>query len=84
LFITDEVSLRKIFEVKTGTAAFLSTERVNKAKQIMDPFVLRRKKDEVTILFYCILLVKYIYNLFILFIVFINNLIGIERITKEI
>jgi len=47
LFITDEVSLRKIFEVKTGTAAFLSTERVNKAKQIMDPFVLRRKKDEV-------------------------------------
>ncbi|ORX46914.1 hypothetical protein BCR36DRAFT_296435 [Piromyces finnis] len=47
LFITDEVSLRKIFEVKTGTAAFLSTERVNKAKQIMDPFVLRRKKNEV-------------------------------------
>jgi SWI/SNF-related matrix-associated actin-dependent regulator 1 of chromatin subfamily A len=47
LFITDEVSLRKIFEVKTGNAAFLSTNRVSKARRIMDPFVLRRKKDEV-------------------------------------
>ncbi|ORX75474.1 hypothetical protein BCR32DRAFT_210263 [Anaeromyces robustus] len=47
LFVTDEVSLRKIFGVKTGTAAFLSTERVSKARQIMDPFVLRRRKDEV-------------------------------------
>jgi SWI/SNF-related matrix-associated actin-dependent regulator 1 of chromatin subfamily A len=47
LFITDEVSLRKIFEVKTGNAAFLSTSRVSKARRIMDPFVLRRKKDEV-------------------------------------
>ncbi|KAH6593557.1 hypothetical protein BASA50_007271 [Batrachochytrium salamandrivorans] len=50
LFITDQKTLERIFLVKsvgTGDGLSLSRERIDRAKKIMTPFVLRRRKDQV-------------------------------------
>ena len=47
----DEVAahLRAIFKVKGDTKLLLAEERVKRAKTMMTPFVLRRRKDQVGI-----------------------------------
>lgn len=48
LFIKHEGSLRAIFKTKADThQSFLSRDRVTRAKKMMTPFVLRRRKDQV-------------------------------------
>ncbi|KAG9006776.1 hypothetical protein FRB94_000460 [Tulasnella sp. JGI-2019a] len=48
LFIKHEESLRAIFKTKADSSlSFLSRERVSRAKKMMTPFVLRRRKDQV-------------------------------------
>ena len=46
----EEVSthLRAIFKVKGDTKQLLAEERVKRAKTMMTPFVLRRRKDQVS------------------------------------
>lgn len=41
-------SLRAIFKVNSK-ASLLSQERVSRAKKMMTPFVLRRRKDQVSL-----------------------------------
>lgn len=44
-------SLRAIFKVKGDTkVTLLSQERVSRAKKMMTPFVLRRRKDQVLVI----------------------------------
>ena len=40
-------ALRAIFKVKGDSKQLLSEERVKRAKKMMTPFVLRRRKDQV-------------------------------------
>ncbi|KAG8863277.1 hypothetical protein FRB96_008768 [Tulasnella sp. 330] len=48
LFIKHEESLRAIFKTRADSSlSFLSRERVSRAKKMMTPFVLRRRKDQV-------------------------------------
>ncbi|XJO78240.1 hypothetical protein BDV3_002716 [Batrachochytrium dendrobatidis] len=50
LFVTDQKTLERIFLFKSlggGDESSLSHERINRAKKIMTPFVLRRRKDQV-------------------------------------
>lgn len=43
-------SLRAIFKVKGDTkVSLLAQERVSRAKKMMTPFVLRRRKDQVSV-----------------------------------
>jgi SWI/SNF-related matrix-associated actin-dependent regulator 1 of chromatin subfamily A len=45
-------SLRAIFKVKGDTkVSLLAQERVSRAKKMMTPFVLRRRKDQVSTVF---------------------------------
>ena len=47
-FATALVDLRAIFKVKgDSTVSLLSQERISRAKKMMTPFVLRRRKDQV-------------------------------------
>ncbi|EJU04472.1 hypothetical protein DACRYDRAFT_20994 [Dacryopinax primogenitus] len=47
-FAEAQESLRAIFKVKANSStSFLSRERVSRAKTMMTPFVLRRRKDQV-------------------------------------
>jgi len=49
LFIDVAEELRGIFKSKAdSTAAFLSRDRISRAKRMMTPFVLRRRKDQVS------------------------------------
>lgn len=44
-------SLRAIFKVKGDTkVTLLSQERISRAKKMMTPFVLRRRKDQVNVI----------------------------------
>lgn len=53
-FSDDELdSLRYIFKVKGDTKQLLAEERVKRAKTMMTPFVLRRRKDQVCLLIVC-------------------------------
>lgn len=46
-------SLRTIFKVKGDSkVTMLAQERVSRAKKMMTPFVLRRRKDQVTIILF--------------------------------
>jgi SWI/SNF-related matrix-associated actin-dependent regulator 1 of chromatin subfamily A len=45
-----EEDLKAIFKAKGGSQALLARERITRAKQMLTPFVLRRRKDQV--LFY--------------------------------
>ncbi|KAG8891809.1 hypothetical protein FRB99_003344, partial [Tulasnella sp. 403] len=48
LFVQHEESLRAIFKAKADSRqSFLSRDRVTRAKKMMTPFVLRRRKDQV-------------------------------------
>ena len=51
LFHTDMKSLTQVFTFKTNVGSsnsnFLSNQRIQTAKAIMAPFVLRRRKDQV-------------------------------------
>ncbi|KAJ3072775.1 hypothetical protein HDU98_002935, partial [Podochytrium sp. JEL0797] len=50
LFANDEEALKQIFTLKataTSDATVLSRQRIHRAKQMMTPFVLRRKKKDV-------------------------------------
>lgn len=48
LFIRHEGSLRAIFKTKADSSlSFLSRGRISRAKKMMTPFVLRRRKDQV-------------------------------------
>ena len=40
-------ALRAIFKVKGDSKQLLAEERVKRAKKMMTPFVLRRRKDQV-------------------------------------
>jgi SWI/SNF-related matrix-associated actin-dependent regulator 1 of chromatin subfamily A len=47
-------SLRAIFKVKGDTkVSLLAQERVSRAKKMMTPFVLRRRKDQVSAVLMC-------------------------------
>ena len=48
LFVDVAEELRGIFKSKAeSAAAFLSRDRISRAKRMMTPFVLRRRKDQV-------------------------------------
>ena len=55
LFAPNEDTIQRIFSIKqtntspsgSGDAGLLSRQRIQRAKKIMKPFVLRRKKKEV-------------------------------------
>lgn len=48
LFEAQMESLRAIFKVKSNNhTSLLSRERISRAKQMMTPFILRRRKDQV-------------------------------------
>ena len=48
LFYRHDATLRAIFNAKADShISFLSRERISRAQRMMNPFVLRRRKDQV-------------------------------------